>query len=130
MTIPMSEPDMQLGIEQAARLGGWDLHHDRPVEDASTGRWMTHISSLSTAGFPDLVLRHRDRGTLLVIECKSADGRTTADQDAWLDAFRRAGIDTRIIRPPEYDALVEELLGPRMLRRIRRTGVAPAWLRT
>lgn len=54
-------------------------------------------------GFPDLLLPVRQPGSLgsvpgLAIEMKTAIGRTTTDQDDWLDHFDRSGWITAIAR--------------------------------
>lgn len=54
-------------------------------------------------GFPDLILPVRQPGSLgsipgLVIEMKTDTGRTTSDQDGWLDHFDRSGWITAIAR--------------------------------
>lgn len=69
----MTEAQLQAAVIACAKALRWRVYH-------------TYDSRRSERGFPDLVmLRH---GKLLVVELKSAFGRTSRDQDAWLDAFK------------------------------------------
>src|SRR5690606_3850898 len=81
----MSEAELQDAIVAAARLHGWATYHTRD-------------SRGSDRGFPDLVLVHPRHGVYFA-ELKSASGRVTADQRAWLDQLRRAGAHTFLWRP-------------------------------
>lgn len=109
----MTEDDMQLGIEGALTAGGWWFHHDVP--STRLGFIATHHRGAS--GWPDIVAIHPERRRLIVLELKSEKGRTTPLQDIWLEAFTQAGVDARIVRPEDYDALIDELVGDRMLSR-------------
>ena len=52
----------------------------------------------------------------MVLELKAERGRYREGQEAWLAAFRSAGVDARTIRPEQYDELVRELAGPALLK--------------
>lgn len=90
-----TEADLQATVVDAARACGWLVYH-------------TYDSRRSAAGFPDLVLaRH---GELLFVELKSAKGKTSRDQDEWLDALRCvAGVGVYVWRPEDLDTAIERL---------------------
>lgn len=100
MTIELSEEDLQTRILQAATLYGWRAAHFRPARTAKG--WRTPMSG--DPGFPDLVLA-RD-GVLIVPELKSRRGRTSPDQDLWLEAL---GPHARLWRPADWPAIQNEL---------------------
>ena len=60
-------------------------------------------------GWPDLVLAHPVKGKFLVLELKSATGKTSPEQKAWLAALRNCGIEARLFWPEHWD-LIEKLL--------------------
>jgi hypothetical protein len=102
----MTEAELQRIIVDAATLGRWRVAHFPPSRSHRGGH-LTAGAYDAVRGWPDLVLV-RDR--VLVLELKSARGRLTAEQQAWLDAFTAAGVDARVVRPADLDALVVELL--------------------
>lgn len=90
----MLEEVLLANVLMAARRCGWLCYH-------------THSSRRSAPGFPDCIcLRKADRighpSEILVIELKTERGQTTADQDAWLDHFRAAGIEAVVWRPADW----------------------------
>lgn len=98
---------MLTGVLDAAWLGGWRLQHLRRTD---LGLLQGH------PGWPDVVaIRH---GRLLAIECKSDTGRVTPDQRAWLAALASVtSVEVRVARPSDYDQLVRDLVGDRLLAR-------------
>ena len=81
------------------------LHHspNGGRRDAITGAQMVALGV--KRGWPDLVLPLPGGG--LAIEFKSATGRTTAEQDAWLAYFERIGWRAAVVRSaPEAVALI------------------------
>lgn len=79
------------------------LHHspNGGRRDGFTGGQMKALGT--KPGFPDLVLPVRSPGYLgsvpgLAIEMKSDAGRTSTEQDEWLDMFQRNGWMTHICR--------------------------------
>lgn len=100
----MTEAELQRIVCDALTFGGWLWMHQRPGR-TSTG-WRTAIEG--TAGFPDLIALRGER--VLVLEVKSETGRISIDQRRWIEAWRRAGIDARIIRPVDVDRLIGELI--------------------
>lgn len=73
------------------------------------------------SGWPDIFALQPTRGEVLVAELKTEHGRLEPLQSVWLQAFDACGLPSRVVRPADYDALVDELVGDRMLmRRTRR----------
>jgi hypothetical protein len=76
--LPMSEADLQAAVVDLARRLGWLVFHD-------------YDSRRSTPGFPDLVCVHPRSGALIFAELKTARGKVTPEQDAWLRALAVRG---------------------------------------
>ena len=95
----MTEADFQRQVIDLARLLGWTVAHFRPARTEQG--WRTPVAA-DGAGFPDLVLV-RDR--VLFVELKSARGRTSPDQDAWIEALTEAGAEVYLWRPDDFDDL-------------------------
>ena len=82
----LTEAQLQATILEAAGWHKWLVYH-------------THDSRRSAAGYPDLTLA---RGTRLVFaELKSAKGKVTHAQQAWLDALAATGAEVYVWRPPD-----------------------------
>lgn len=104
MTTP-TEYECETTIIEAAKLGGWLVHAERPAR--SNRGWRTPIRG--DAGWPDLVLV--GHGRVVVLELKRRPNQVTDDQGRWLEALRRAMVDARVVYvPDELDALVAELV--------------------
>lgn len=101
---PMSEAELLAAVRKLARLLKWRVAHFRPGR-TSTG-WRTPCEA-DAKGFPDLVMTKGSR--LIAAELKSARGRTTDEQLAWLGAFRDCGAEIYIWRPADWPAIVELL---------------------
>lgn len=106
-----AEDDLLRGVTDALSAGGWLWTHVRRSDWALT---------MGTLGFPDVLAVHPGRRRLLVLELKATTGRASDDQLRWLEAFRSAGVDARLCRPSDYDALVDDLLGERLVAKRRR----------
>jgi hypothetical protein len=91
----LNERDWQKVVVNYARLGGWMYHHELPSQRAH-GRWTTHASG--DAGFPDLVLMHPS-GQVIIAELKTAKGKLSGAQEAWLKGLRDAGLEVHVWRP-------------------------------
>ena len=79
-------------------------HVRRVLADlAKTGRpvlaYHTRDSRRSHAGYPDWCCSGRNG--VLFRELKRQGGRTTPDQDAWLDSFAANGLDAGVWRPSD-----------------------------
>lgn len=101
-----TEREYETTILEAARIGGWRVHAERPAQTAKG--WRTAIRG--SAGWPDLFLVHPTRGAM-ALELKRRPRRPTVDQELWLAALAGAGIDARLVYvPDDLDALVRELV--------------------
>ena len=92
-----SEAECQRTIVEAARVGGWLVHAERPAQTA--GRHMTPIQG--NRGFPDLVLVHERRHQVVVVELKRKPNRLEPDQQKWIEALAVSGVDARVVWVPE-----------------------------
>lgn len=84
----MTEKELMALVIEAARWSNFWVYH-------------THDSRRSQAGFPDLVLVHRDSGRLLFCELKSAKGALTPEQEDWLTYLGRKH-ETRVWKPEDW----------------------------
>lgn len=104
----VSERSMQQAIMDTARLGGWRAYH-------------AFDSRRSPEGFPD-VLAVRG-GEMVAWELKTVRNHTTAQQEAWLAAFRTFAeahglgdwLDVRVVRPADMASAIERLTGGKVL---------------
>lgn len=97
----LSERDFTTQVIQLARVFGWRTAHFRPAM-TKRGRWVTPVQG-DGAGFPDLLLlRHNRR---IMAELKAAKGKTTPEQEAWLESARAAGFEVHIWRPADIDEI-------------------------
>jgi len=89
----VSEKRFQAELVRVLELTGWRVYH-------------TYDSRRSAPGFPDLVCLKGQR--LLALEVKSATGRVTPDQRAWLQALSIIpGVSAYVVRPaPDLRELV------------------------
>jgi hypothetical protein len=92
----VSEKAFQQQVIQVARLTGHLAYH-------------TLHSIGSEPGFPDLVLVHPLRPSLLMPELKSERGRLTRAQERWLAALRANGVEAPVWRPHDIDEILERL---------------------
>jgi hypothetical protein len=92
--VPTSERAWQAKVVEAAKWLGWAVYH-------------THDSRRSEAGFPDLVLVRDTR--LVFAELKSASGRTTPAQEAWLLRLHDTGAEVHVWRPEHWPQVQETL---------------------
>jgi len=105
------EDDWLVGVTGALTAGGWLWTH--------VGR--SDLAQLQgQPGVPDIIAVHPQRRRMLVLEIKAEHGDYRPFQEAWLDAFRGAGVDARTVRPGDYDALIDELAGDRLISRTGR----------
>jgi len=89
----VSEADFMQTVIDYARKRGWKVFH-------------CFDSRKSEAGFPDLVLV---RDCVLYAECKTETGKTTADQDAWIEVLTAAGQTVFLWRPSDWPEIVRIL---------------------
>jgi len=102
---------MLIGVTDALSAGGWLWTHVRRADLAQ---------QMGQPGVPDIIAVHPQRRRLIVLELKTETGAYRPLQEAWLEAFRRAGVDARTVRPEDLHPLEDELLGDRLLTRVGR----------
>lgn len=83
----MSERELDQGVRR--------ILHDLP----GLNWYHTYDSRRSNSGFPDLVVI--GPAGVMWRELKTATGRTTAAQNQWIDALRRARQDVDVWRPTD-----------------------------
>jgi hypothetical protein len=94
-------------VIELARLHHWKVFHQRPARTAHG--WRTAVQG--DAGLPDLLLLRPPR--LIIAELKSALGRVTPDQEAWLQAFALVpDVHVYVWRPADWPA-IEAILSSR-----------------
>ena len=85
-----TEKEFQQMVLDLAGYLGWTCYH-------------TFDSRRSQPGFPDLVLVRPPR--LVFAELKSERGRTTPQQQEWLDLLEGTPAETYLWRPADWDAI-------------------------
>lgn len=103
----MSEADLQRSVIDLARRFHYRVAHFGAAQ-VGGGRWVTPVQA-DGAGWPDLALARP--GRFLTVELKSAIGRVSVEQQAWLDVLAAAGIETHVFRPADWSVgLIERVL--------------------
>lgn len=98
---PVDEKDFMAEVVKRAKALGWLVYH-------------TYSSRKSQPGFPDLVLLRA--GVMVVAELKTEKGKTTAEQDTWLEAFHNlaavaavSNVRVFLWRPQDWPQIEEVL---------------------
>ena len=90
-----TEKGFMAAVLQLAKIHGWRTYH-------------TFDSRRSTAGFPDLTLVRGPR--CIMAELKSATGKVTKDQAAWLAALGAVqGVEVALWRPKDWSIIATTL---------------------
>ena len=105
---PVSEKAFQRTVIDVARALGWICASFRPGRTARG--WRTAVQG-DGVGFPDTLLIHPRRGQIVVAELKVGKNRASLAQDAWLDAFRAAGVPAYLWRPEDWPEIEAVLRG-------------------
>lgn len=92
----MSEGDLLTAVLDLCGLLGLRVAHFRPAR--TEHGWRTAVQG-DGKGFPDLVIT--GPGGVLYVELKSATGRMSAEQQAWMDALTAAGQPVAVWRPAD-----------------------------
>ena len=97
------EADFLAYVTELATLCGWLVYH-------------TYDSRRSQAGFPDLVLARAAQ--LIFAELKTAKGKVTDAQIAWLDtlgalAATQSDVEVYLWRPKDWAGIEKILMGQR-----------------
>lgn len=103
-----SEKEFQTMVINLARERGWlvtHFHDSRKM--VRRGNHYIPVGDLDARGFPDLVIA---RGSQIYFwELKKQLGKTTEHQDEWLEALRGCGFDACVMRPSDWDGIVQLL---------------------
>jgi hypothetical protein len=99
--VKVSEAAFQQVVIDVARWHGWKVFHPLPAQNAR-GRWRT--AQAGDTGFPDLVLAHPKHGVIFA-ELKSAIGKLSDRQQAWIDTLRQAGAEVYVWRPADIEQI-------------------------
>ena len=100
---PEPEDIFQGKVIELAQMHRWTVLHIMPAKLGD--RWVTAVSA-DGKGYPDLTLV---RERIVWMELK-ADGKyLEPDQKIWRDAILAAGGEHHVLRPKDWDKLVEIL---------------------
>lgn len=111
--LPETENQFQSWVLDVARYYGWLVHYVPDwtyrliVRDMQRNRRSGR--DWPDSGWPDLFLLHPVSGRVLVLELKSATGAVRAPQKAWVAGLQAAGLDARVVRPKDRDAIEQAL---------------------
>jgi len=95
-----SEASFLTTVLQFAKVYGWRTAHFRPGMNRR-GEWQTAVGG-DGKGFFDIVLV---RERLVVVETKVGRNKLTVDQEAWLEAYKRAGVECYVWWPTDWDEI-------------------------
>lgn len=103
----MREADWQGQFLDLAHLMGWRTMHVR----RSIGKNQMWTTTTSVIGWPDIVLWNETQHRIIFAELKSETGKLTSEQVEVLQSLARAGQETYVWRPSDFDD-IREVLSP------------------
>jgi hypothetical protein len=89
-----------------AQVLGWHANHQRPGRTKQG--WSTAIEG--NDGFPDICASHPEYGVVF-LELKSWRGKLQPNQEQWRDKILAGGGRWYLLRPADWNVLVEILTG-------------------
>lgn len=92
-------------VIELCRELGWLVVHFRPARTEKG--WVTPVQG-DGKGWPDICALKG--GRIVVAELKAGRGKTTPEQEMWLDAWRTAGAEVYVWRTGDEEAIAEVLL--------------------
>lgn len=101
----LTEADFQAQVVELAHLLGWRHLHVR----RSVGRGRKWVTATNVSGWPDVLFWREGSHRLIAAELKSETGKATDDQLEVLASLARAGIETHVWRPSDFDQIQETL---------------------
>lgn len=104
MSVGISEKEFIKQVIQFAKLMRWRTAHFRPAMNRR-GVWETPVQG-DGKGFLDLMLV-RDRP--VAVELKVGKNKTTPEQDDWIEAWKKAGVECYVWRPDDWDEIQKVL---------------------
>jgi hypothetical protein len=108
----MNERQLQDFVRETALTGNWLYFHSADSRKQAGDKM---VGDSESKGFPDTLMIHRHSAHMVIAECKVPPNKTTPEQDEWLEAFRRSGQEVYIWTPADQDAILERLLGDRVI---------------
>jgi len=97
----ISEKIFTAQVIRMAQMFGWMTAHFRPGKQGS--RYVTAVQG-DGVGFPDLVLLKAGKPPIFA-ELKSAKGRLTPAQEAWLEMAKQTGARGCVWRPSDIESI-------------------------
>ncbi|ALY09546.1 hypothetical protein SALGADO_19 [Arthrobacter phage Salgado] len=95
----ITEAAWQSKVQQLLTVYGWRWFH-APNNRPGRGGYVQNIK----AGYPDITAVRGNR--TIYAELKTETGKTTEDQDAWLEDLANAGHETYVWRPRDIDDVI------------------------
>ncbi|QGJ88093.1 nuclease [Arthrobacter phage Edmundo] len=95
----ITEAAWQKKVQDLLTLYGWKWYHAPNNRPGKGG----HVQNIK-AGYPDITAARGKRS--LYAELKTETGRTTPEQDEWLEAMAEAGHETYVWRPRDIDEVI------------------------
>jgi hypothetical protein len=102
----VKEKELLDAIVERARFCGWRVARFPAVPVKYPGqplRWMTPATADGKGWLDLLLLRERPLAIEIKAAADSSDRRLPIDQQAWLDAWRLAGVRAFVWRPEDLD---------------------------
>lgn len=96
-----TESGFQDALVELAHLHRWRVAHFRP---ARTLHGWRVAGQYDAKGWPDLVLVRPPR--VVAIEVKAEGGTVTPEQARWLEDLKACGIETHVVMPSDFGAIV------------------------
>ncbi len=113
----MKEMDLQAAVIDLARHTGWYTQHSRRAHVARQDGSTYHATPISgDTGFPDLVLVHKNRPNMFIVELKSDTGRLSPAQKRWGERLAHVAeyapsVRTGVVYPDQWrDGTIRDLL--------------------
>ncbi len=106
----MTENEFQTMVIDCAKLNGWQVAHFRGVRTQRHDGSVFYQTPVQAdgKGFPDLVMI---RERILIVELKAEKGRTTSEQEVWLQLFDDVLPPNSVFvwKPSQFDEIVKIL---------------------
>lgn len=98
------EDHLERALIDYLKATGWLVHKDRAVNLPGA-----HVNE---PGYPDITAVHRGTGAVVFIECKSAIGKLSPEQEVWREALLADDDGTHnyaVVRPADWDQIIAAL---------------------
>lgn len=111
----ISETKFLARVVQLARLNGFRIPRENPLEEPLDLIYHPWNSQRSTPGYPDLTLVHPERLVIIFAELKSESGRVKPEQKLWKEVLQRVEdasggrVLYRLWRPSDWPEIVRDL---------------------